>query len=138
MPLALPNFIFFDNACKLRAHMVRNSDNYFTSRSALVVDVFHFKSKHKATDTACQEFCNPAGYPELRNPDNTWVFNSSAAEQANSWFGLFHSIVREMTADKYNFFLDEVIQIRNHVQHKELARQGYAPVLRPLTVLRGE
>lgn len=73
---------------------------------ALPVDVFHFECKHKATDTFCNENCNPARWPDLIK-DGKWLFNSSVAEQANAWFGGFQSITREMRADRYNFFLDK-------------------------------
>ena len=77
------------------------------------MDVFHFKSKHKETDEFCQKWCNPAGYPELIRDDGGWYFNSSVAEQTNSWIGKYQSICREMRSDRYNFFLDEMIMRRN-------------------------
>jgi hypothetical protein len=65
------------------------------------VDVFHARNKHHETDTFCQTHCNPAMFRELVGDNNEWVFNSSAAEQANVWFGGFQSIVREMPVAKY-------------------------------------
>jgi hypothetical protein len=102
------------------------NDTYF-STSALPVDVFHFKCKHKASDEKCNTFCNPARWPELCTPDGKWRFNSSAAEQANAWIGGFQAIVREMQADRYEFFLDELIKRRNRNVIKELKRKGKAP-----------
>jgi hypothetical protein len=93
------------------------------------VDVFHFNCKHKVTDTACQEFCNPTRWSQLHTADNKWVFNSSAAEQTNVWFGAFHAIVRNMQADHYDFFLDEMILRRNRVTVKRLKEEHQEPYL---------
>lgn len=64
--------------------------------------------------------------------DESWTFNSSAAEQINVWFGRFQSIVREMTPERYEFYLDEVIAIRNRFVVQELERKGLRPHLVPL------
>lgn len=100
--------------------------HYFDS-CALPVDVFHFKSKHKTTDEFCGQHCNPYKWPELRTEDGEWRFNSSAAEQANVWFGGFQTIIREMQVDRYEFFLDEMIKRRNRLIIKELECRGDAP-----------
>lgn len=111
---------------------------YF-SNCALPVDVFHFKSKHKETDLICNQFCNPYSWEELRmvNDDGTevWRFNSSAAEQSNAWIGGYQSIVREMQADRYDFFLDEMIKRRNRKTIGDLRRSGKAPHQIPHEVL---
>jgi hypothetical protein len=86
------------------------------------VDVFHFNCKHKATNKPCNQYCNPVRWLLLCTQDNKWVFNSSAAEQTNVWFGGFHSIVCNMQADHYNLFLDEMILRRNRVTVKRLKR----------------
>lgn len=91
--------------------------------------------KHKKTDHDCQMYCNPARYPEVVNPDGTWAFNSSAAEQVNAWFGCFHSVVKEMTPERFAFYLDEMIRIRNDFTVEELRRQGHCPHLVPVAVL---
>jgi hypothetical protein len=93
------------------------------------VDVFHFNSKHKSTDDYCNERCNPIRWPELRTLDGKWVFNSSAAEQANVWFGGFQAMVRNMHATRYNFFLDEMILRRNRVVVKRLYEAKQVPYL---------
>lgn len=77
----------------------------------------------------CQEHCNPADFPELVGPDG-WVFNSSAAEQANVWFVGFQPIVREMVVSRYNFFLDEMIFVRNRAHVEELERRNLVPFIR--------
>lgn len=51
------------------------------------------------------------------------------------WFGGFDSIVREMNAENYDFFLDEVIHIRNRWLAAELSRKGQKPYLVPLAAL---
>lgn len=84
----------------------------------------------------CQRHCNPAGFPELYNEKNEWVFNSSAAEQANVWFGKFLPVVREMSLDHYNFYLDEMILIYNEQKEKALGQKGRRPRLIPVEELQ--
>lgn len=62
---------------------------------AFVVDAFHYGG-HKESNEDCQQFCSPYRYPVLKKGDGSWLFNSSAAEQANVWFGVFQSKVKEM------------------------------------------
>ncbi|KAF9004859.1 hypothetical protein BDZ89DRAFT_1145472 [Hymenopellis radicata] len=79
---ALPDHLVFDNNCGLSKHV---KDNPTFPRIGLAVDVFHFKSKHKASDTYCQENCNPAAFPELlRENGKGWWFNTSICEQVNA------------------------------------------------------
>lgn len=109
----MPNHFAFDNNCQLLKHVQAQGDHAFDN-VGLTVDVFHFKCKHSTKDNFCQENCNPAAYPELKGENGeAWYFNTSIAEQTNVWLGGFHSIVREMTAIKYAFFLDEMIVQRN-------------------------
>ena len=102
------------------------------------VDVFHATTKHKATDTFCQMHCNPATFPELRSATGKkeWIFNSSAAEQTNVWFGKFLPVVREMGVVRYNFFLDEMIAMHNEERIKKLRNGKARPRLVPLEELR--
>lgn len=122
--------IFFDNNCRLQAHLRKEKDTFFR-RVVLAVDVFHFKSKHKQTDEFCQKHCNPALWSELSNADGTWVFNSSAAEQANVWLGGYLCMVREMLPHRFDFFLDEMIKRRNEKQVEKLRVRGNAPYCIP-------
>ncbi|KAF8060174.1 hypothetical protein FPV67DRAFT_1609768 [Lyophyllum atratum] len=135
---SLPRVIWHDNNCRIRAMLQADEDSrlrtYFDN-CALPVDVFHFKSKHKESDIDCGKFCNPYIWPDLRKEDGNWRFNSSAAEQANAWFGGYQSIVREMQVDRYNFFLDEMIKRRNRQTIKELKRKWRAPYQIPRHVL---
>lgn len=119
------NHSIFDNNCSLAKHV--QGDSFFDD-IGLAVDVFHFKCKHSVNDTFCQEHCNPASFPELIGEDGKgWWFNTSIAEQTNVWFGGYHAICREMVADKYEFFLDEQIIIRNEITREKLEAQGFCP-----------
>ncbi|KAF4623949.1 hypothetical protein D9613_001395 [Agrocybe pediades] len=133
---SLPGVLWHDNNCRIVA-MLNNParpDKYFEN-SALPVDVFHFKCKHKKTDDHCNEHCNPANWSELYTPEGTWRFNSSAAEQANAWIGGYQTIVREMQADRYDFFLDEMIKRRNRNLISDLEKRNTNPFLIPREVL---
>jgi hypothetical protein len=102
----------------------------------LPVDVFHANTKHKETDAFCQLNCNPAAFPELFDKDDKWVFNSSAAEQANVWFGKFQSLTRGMLDARYNFFLDEMISIRNRFLVSQLSEGEKLPHIVPIEFLK--
>ena len=122
----VPNHIFFDNNCSLAKHV---KDDPFFNGIGLTVDVFHFNCKHSTRDQFCQENCNPALYQELHGEDGkAWYFNSSIAEQTNVWLGGFHAILREMLSDKYNFFLDQMILLRNRMTYSKLAGDGHCPI----------
>ena len=85
------------------------------------MDVFHWKCKHKKSDDACAIHCNPYSYPELRvDDDGNWFFNTSIAEQNNVWLGGYRAIIREMSAVKYDFFLDQVIKDKNEITKERL------------------
>lgn len=130
---SLPQFIFFDNACSLRKHIIHERDSHFDN-CALPVDVFHMKTKHKDSDRFCGENCNPALFSTLV-VNGRWRFNSSAAEMTNAWFGGFRGITREMRQDRYDFFLDEMIKQRNRFTVSELQRRGAAPYSIPRSAL---
>ncbi|KAF8834057.1 hypothetical protein BDN67DRAFT_915716 [Paxillus ammoniavirescens] len=119
-----PSHIFYDNNCQSSKH-VRN-DPYFQG-IGLSVNVFHFKCKHSVEDEWCQTHCNPALFEELLDDDGGWRFNSSVAEQTNVWFGGYHSICREMLAERYVFFLDEMILQCNRLTKEKLAAAGTEP-----------
>lgn len=95
LPGLEPEILFFDNACGLRKHIKGCPDNSILDRMAFVVDAFHFGG-HKESNGDCKEFCSPYKYPVLKMADGSWLFNSSAAEQANVWFGRFQNKVKEM------------------------------------------
>jgi hypothetical protein len=120
----LPNIIFYDNNCHLQQHLAAQHDDFFKD-VILPVDVFHFKSKHSVTDEFCQRHCNPAMWPQLVDKDGKWIFNSSAAEQANAWLGGYTAIVRDMLAHRYDFFLDEMIKRRNEISLERFRKAGH-------------
>ena len=136
-PRSLPNILWYDNNCGMQGMLRADNDTYFEN-CALPVDVFHFKSKHKEQDTFCGTFCNPYIWMELVGEDGKWVFNSSAAEQTNAWFGGFHAIVRDMRVERYNFFLDEMIMRRNQILRQQLEAQGASPYSIPRSELLHE
>ena len=63
-----------------------------------------------------------------------WVFNSSAAEQANIWLGGYHAIVRDMLPCRYDFFLDEIIKCCNEKLVVRLQEMGKVPYCIPKVV----
>ncbi|KDQ52939.1 hypothetical protein JAAARDRAFT_183569 [Jaapia argillacea MUCL 33604] len=135
---SLPRILWHDSNCNLTAMLKADTDpvlRHYFDGCALPVDVFHFKCKHKESDTHCAQNCNPYDWEELRTPEGKWRFNSSAAEQANAWFGGFLAIVREMQVDRYNFFLDEMIKRRNRMLVRELDQKGESPYNVPRHVL---
>jgi len=126
-PAFRPNHIAFDNNCSLKKHVDRLNDPFFDG-IGLSVDVFHFTSKHTLTDTFCQQHCNPWAYPELQGEGEVgWYFNTSIAEQTNVWLGGYHSMCREMTGDRFDFFLDEMIIQRNILTIQRLQKAGASP-----------
>ncbi|KAJ7166282.1 hypothetical protein B0H12DRAFT_1040638, partial [Mycena haematopus] len=135
-PGSMPSYIFYDNNCQFLKHLQSIGDNYFEN-VGLPVDVFHFKCKHAVRDGFCQVNCNPAQFRELIGSDGKWVFNSSAAEQANVWFGKFQNTVREMPVLRFNFFLDEMISLRNEKIIADLRKAGKKPHLQEEALLRG-
>ena len=107
----MSDHIFFDNNCQL-AKIIKNDSDF--ANVGLSVDIFHFKSKHKLTDTFCQENCIPASFPELKGlGDKAWYFNSSIAKQKNMWLGdwlnqskwysTHHKIIIFSRRDGWNF-----------------------------------
>ena len=91
---------WYDNNCRVAAMLAADGNTYFKNVT-LPVDMFHFKSKHKQTDDFCGRFCNPAHWVKLIDDQtDQWIFNSSAAEQVNLWFGGFCAITCLMHADQ--------------------------------------
>jgi hypothetical protein len=90
----------------------------------MCIDVWHFLNKHKISHKYCQ---NPAMYPELMDNDGRWFFNTSVAEQPIAWWGGYSPMVREMLPDKFDFFLNEMIRLRNGEVLKKLEKNGHNP-----------
>ncbi|KAJ7157856.1 hypothetical protein C8R43DRAFT_882879 [Mycena crocata] len=124
-----PQHFIYDTNCdakqQVMAHPVQWS---WFDGVGMTVDVFHFLHKHKITHAFCQEHCNPIDCPELLGPGGKgWFFNTSVAEQTNVWLGGYHSICREMLPVKYNFFLNEMIRLRNQSIVAQLEDAGHCP-----------
>lgn len=131
-PQFLPRVLLYDNNCRMYRHLDAQGETLH-HEIGLPVDVFHWKCKHKKSDEACQVHCNPYNYPEILGEDGqSWFFNSSIAEQTNVWFGGYHAIVREMSASKYDFFLDEMIKEKNKITRSRLIAQGCLPGYRSM------
>ena len=119
-----PEHLVYDNNCHFKKYAANDP---FFENMGMTVDVFHFETKHKASDTYCQEHCNPVLYPELKKEKGGWQFNTSIAEQTNRWLAGYAAICQEMCVDKFNFFLDEMIIRRNLVTYETLVRRGLRP-----------
>lgn len=122
-----PEHLIYDSNCQAKQQALASGDPWFEN-VGMCVDVWHFINKHKTRDTFCQDNCNPADYPELMDSDGkSWFFNTSVAEQTNAWIGGYRPICREMIPVKYNFFLDEMIRLRNEITVTRLEAQGHRP-----------
>ncbi|KAG0152535.1 hypothetical protein CROQUDRAFT_35184, partial [Cronartium quercuum f. sp. fusiforme G11] len=111
-PGKLLDVIFYDNACQLVNHIWKEKENDKALMNTVIpVDAFHSCS-HSEQDAFCKQFTQPGKFPELKK-DGHWVFNSSAAELTNIWYGKFASICRGMHAVRYNYFLEEMVRLRN-------------------------
>jgi hypothetical protein len=119
-----PEHVFYDTNCLVRQQAEK--DPWFKG-IGMCVDAWHFRNKHATSHAYCQLNCNPAMYSELMDEFSAWFFNTSVAEQTNAWLGGYHSMCREMLPAKFDFFLDEMIRLRNIEVIHRLARQGHHP-----------
>lgn len=119
-----PDHIIYDSCCLAKQQAQSNA---WFSDIGMCVDPWHLETKHKKTHEYCRINCNPKDYPELLTDDGKWFFNTSIAEQLNVWLGGFNSICREMLPVKYNFFLDEMIRLRNVLIIDHLRETGQEP-----------
>ncbi|KAJ7759415.1 hypothetical protein DFH07DRAFT_1023762 [Mycena maculata] len=95
-----PEHFIYDTNCDAKQQVDAHPEIWSWWKDVgMTVNVFHFLNKHAVGHMFCQEHCNPASCPELSNPDKTWYFNTSIAEQTNVWFGGYHSMCREMLPD---------------------------------------
>jgi hypothetical protein len=120
-----PKHMIYNSNCNALKEVEALDDTWFEG-IGMCVDVFHLRTKHKASDLFCYTQCDPKRYPELINPDGSWYFNSLIAKQTNIWLGSYHSIVREMLPVKFNFFLDEMIMRRNWALVLKMEKAGQA------------
>ncbi|KAK4047610.1 hypothetical protein OIV83_005268 [Microbotryomycetes sp. JL201] len=106
-------------------------------RTKLIVDAFHFTT-HSKDDILCRTMCDPApldgSQPDLVTPFKTILsstqsksdrttnvssriefrraFNTSAAEQLNSWLRGFATLLTTMSADNHDFMLQVLLERR--------------------------
>ncbi|KAF8584908.1 hypothetical protein K439DRAFT_1344851, partial [Ramaria rubella] len=112
-----PDFIGYDNACKLLVHIVtQNAHNPWLKATRFNVDAWHYIN-HCSDDHLCHEGCNPAplngSQPDLviLTPDITGhlcasrAFNTKVTEQANTWLDGFESQLQQMTNFDFDFFM---------------------------------
>ncbi|KAJ6505310.1 hypothetical protein C8R45DRAFT_1091049 [Mycena sanguinolenta] len=122
------NHFIYNTNCDAKQQVMKEPRDPWWDDVGMCVDVWHFLNKHKVSHEFCQKHCNAYDYPELLNEDGkTWFFNTSIAEQVNVWIGGYHAIVREMLPVKYNFFLDEMIRLRNIATVAQLELDGHCP-----------
>ena len=119
-----PEHVFYDTNCDARQQA--ENDPWFKD-IGMCVDVWHFLNKHKVTHEYCQKNCNPYMYKELRDENGQWTFNTSVAEQTNAWLQGYHSMCREMLPARFDFFLDEMIRLKNIEVISKLERRGKNP-----------
>ncbi|KZV81992.1 hypothetical protein EXIGLDRAFT_627672, partial [Exidia glandulosa HHB12029] len=137
-PGSKPTYLFYDNNCQLHKYIASPGHPKVQAYWLVInkpVDVFHFECKHAETDEVCQQHCNPALFPDLMT-EGRWTFNSSAAEQTNAWLVRFKTILREMGQTRYEFFLDEIIRMRNEWTVERLRKKGMSPHMVPQEDLR--
>lgn len=114
-PEDLPQIGFYDSACRLRRHLdllPPEEKKYWEGRIKFLVDEFHW-ANHKDDDEYCQKHCNPKLQPKTRTKDGKSRFNTSAAEMNNSWAALFLPLCRGMSAVRYDFFMHEMVLLKN-------------------------
>ena len=70
---------------------------------------------------------NPYMYKELQDENGQWTFNTSVAEQTNAWLQGYHSMCQEMLPARFDFFLDEMIRLKNIEVISKLERRGKNP-----------
>ena len=122
-PTNMPQVVFYENACKLLAHIFNSEERDLFFQSIVVVDACHFKN-HKESDCFCRRWTDPNSFPQLKTQQGGWVFNSSAAELTNIWYGKFASICRNMSPVQYEFFLNEMVQLHNNWLCEKLEKRN--------------
>ncbi|KAG8941897.1 hypothetical protein FRC03_003878 [Tulasnella sp. 419] len=122
-PQDRPSFVFYDNACKLLAHIItQNSDDAWLDTTRFLVDSWHYVN-HRATDVLCQTWCNPApadgSQPDLvikhtdeeGQPFLARAYNTETAEQLNAWLSSFEGPLRQMTDYNFDFFMHVLLYL---------------------------
>lgn len=121
-PLGMLEVVFYDNACRLTEHIYAgHSDSSRFAGTVIPVDPFHHRS-HAESDQFCKLFTDPKLFPDIQDAGK-WIFNASAAELTNIWYGGFASMCRNMHSLAYNFFLEEMVYLRNAWLTKKLDKR---------------
>lgn len=95
----MPTHLFYDKACQFLQHLIAQNDDYFR-KVGFPVDLFHAMVKHSEGHEFCNKNCNPTKFVDMFDEKNQCVFNSSACEQINAWFGGFGTMCREMVIER--------------------------------------
>ncbi|GAQ89061.1 hypothetical protein KFL_004840010, partial [Klebsormidium nitens] len=101
----LPDFLIYDNACKLQAYCMRREPAFFADVRFLV-DRFHFQ-RTDAEAHKCGPGFNPDYYDAVR-----WV-NTSAVESCNSYLIRFKVLAWFSSLDTFLVILANVVGGRN-------------------------
>ncbi|EGG12467.1 uncharacterized protein MELLADRAFT_70606 [Melampsora larici-populina 98AG31] len=121
-PQGMPEVVFYDNACRLTEHIYHGSGETQRFQGTVIpVDPFHHRS-HAESDQFCKLFTDPKLFPDIQE-NGQWIFNASAAELTNIWYGGFASMCRNMHSLRYNFFLEEMVYLRNMWLTKKLSKR---------------
>ena len=83
-----PQHMIYDSNCNALRE-VQSCGIEFFEGMGMCMDAFHHKTKHRVSDTFCQENCNMKSYPELLDEEGGYYFNSSIAEQTLSGLAAF-------------------------------------------------
>jgi len=98
-----PEHLIYDSNCAAKQKAMANDDAFFAT-IGMCVNIWHFLNKHKISHSFCQQHCNSAMYPKLMDKHGKWFFNTSVAEQTNTWLRGYHSICHKMLLAKFDFF----------------------------------
>ncbi|KAM0748958.1 hypothetical protein T439DRAFT_58407 [Meredithblackwellia eburnea MCA 4105] len=111
-----PSFLVYDKAASVLARLIDigkwQGDNW-AETTRLLVDRFHFPN----TDELGKEWCNPTpnddSQPDLvkmdRNGDPIPLWNTSAAEELNSWLAGFGNSASKMRVENFDFFIHALL-----------------------------
>lgn len=136
-----PSYIFYDNACKLLAHIVSNDEHHPWLRSTrFLCDSWHYIN-HRATDILCRWWCNSApadgSQPDLviseadanGNVQSTRAFNTETAEQLNAWLSGYEGPLRQMTNSNFDFTMHVLMlmykeDVEDRIEKREAGDSG--------------
>lgn len=112
----LPTLMFYRNACQLYSHIRLHPQDAHRFRNMIMPDVAHQTGPHNGPQRPyyLDHHANHllAG---LKTPNGGWRFNSETTQSINAWVGTFAPMCRHMHSTKYNFFLEEMIRLRNEL-----------------------